>query len=101
MLSNSFGLTPYNPYAELGMWDGEWDAIVLSEQVGVRKPDPAIYLHTLDSLQLPAEDCVFVDDHAVNLPPAEALGIRTIHHTDAAETVAQLDALLDCATSTA
>lgn len=94
MLSNSFGLTPYNPYAALGMWDGEWDAIVLSEQVGVRKPDKAIYEHTLDLLGLPGEDCVFVDDHAQNLPPATALGIRTIHHTDADVTVAQLDALL-------
>jgi putative hydrolase of the HAD superfamily len=101
MLSNSFGLVPFNPYAELGMWHGEWDAIVLSEQIGVRKPDPEIYLHTLDQLQLPGGDCVFVDDHAANLPPAEALGIRTIHHIDAAETVAQLDTLLGCATSAA
>jgi putative hydrolase of the HAD superfamily len=98
MLSNSFGVTPFNPYQALGMWDGQWDAIVLSEQVGVRKPDPRIYLHTLEQLQLPGEDCVFVDDHAVNLPPAEALGIRTIHHTDAAATVEQLDVLLGCAT---
>ncbi|WP_329137330.1 HAD family phosphatase [Streptomyces sp. NBC_01476] len=99
MLSNSFGITPFNPYEALGMWDGEWDAIVLSEQIGVRKPDPGIYLHTLDLLQLPGDDCVFVDDHAVNLPPAEALGIRTIHHTDATATVAQLDELLACATA--
>lgn len=97
MLSNSFGITPYNPYAALGMWDGEWDAIVLSEQIGVRKPHPGIYQHTLDALQLTGEECVFVDDHAENLPPAQALGIRTIHHTDAAATVAQLDALLGCA----
>jgi putative hydrolase of the HAD superfamily len=50
MLSNSFGLTPFNPYAALGMWDGEWDAIVLSEQLGVRKPHPAIYEYTLQQL---------------------------------------------------
>jgi putative hydrolase of the HAD superfamily len=68
--------------------------IVLSERLGVRKPDPGIYLHTLELLQLPAEDCVFVDDRAVNLPPAAALGIRTVHHTDAAVTVSRLDALL-------
>jgi putative hydrolase of the HAD superfamily len=95
MLSNSFGLSPFNPYEALGMWGGEWDAIVLSEQLGVRKPDPAIYQHTLEQLQLAGDECVFVDDHAVNLPPAEALGIRTIHHTDATVTVAQLDALLE------
>ncbi|MFC4035044.1 hypothetical protein ACFO3J_26755 [Streptomyces polygonati] len=39
-------------------------------------------------------DCLFVEDRAVSLPSAAALGIRTIHHTDAAATVAQLDALL-------
>jgi putative hydrolase of the HAD superfamily len=97
MLSNSFGLTPFNPYEALGMWDGEWDAVVLSEQIGVRKPDPAIYLHTLEQLQLPGDACVFVDDHAENLPPAEALGIRTIHHTDATATVARLEELLGLA----
>ncbi|WP_042366867.1 HAD family hydrolase [Streptacidiphilus neutrinimicus] len=98
MLSNSFGLTPYNPYAALGMWDGKWDAIVLSEQVGVRKPDTAIYQHTLDLLQLNGDECVFVDDHEHNLPPAAELGMHTIHHTDAEDTVAQLDALLGCVT---
>lgn len=96
MLSNSFGIEPYNPYAALGMWDCGWDATVLSEQVGVRKPDPAIYLHTLELLGLTGEECVFVDDHAQNLLPAAALGIRAIHHTDAAATVAELDSLLAC-----
>lgn len=95
MLSNSFGLTPFNPYEALGMWNGKWDAIVLSEQLGVRKPDPAIYAHTLEQLGLSGADCVFVDDRAANLPPAEALGIRTIHHSEVAVTIAQLDALLD------
>ncbi|RYJ30686.1 hypothetical protein CU044_1029 [Streptomyces sp. L-9-10] len=38
---------------------------------------------------------MFVDDHAENLPPAEALGIHTIHHTtDPAATAALLDSLL-------
>lgn len=94
MLSNSFGLTPYNPYAALGLWGPDhWDAMVLSETVGVRKPEPGIYQHTLDLLGLPAEQCVFVDDRAQNLPPAAELGIHTLHHTDAEATVARLDAL--------
>ncbi|MFD9562185.1 HAD family hydrolase [Streptomyces sp. NPDC059994] len=98
MLSNSFGLVPFNPYKELGMWDGPdglFDAVILSEHVGVRKPAPAIYQRALDALELTGPECVFVDDHAENLPPAQALGIHTIHHTTEPEaTAAKLDILL-------
>lgn len=93
LLSNSFGLEPFNPYAELGMYEG-WDAMILSELEQVRKPSPIIYQRCLDALGLTGPECVFVDDHAKNLPPAEALGITTIHHTDPDDTVRQLDALL-------
>ncbi|WP_432586821.1 HAD family phosphatase [Streptomyces sp. HD1123-B1] len=100
MLSNSFGLEPFNPYEALGMWEDEFDAVVLSERAGVRKPSPAIYQLALDALGLPGPECVFVDDHAHNLPPAEALGIRTLHHTtDPESTAAQLNALLVPATA--
>jgi len=95
MLSNSFGLEPYNPYEALGMWEDTFDAVVLSEREGIRKPSSVIYQRALDALDLTGPECVFVDDHAQNLPPAEALGIRTIHHTTAPEaTAAQIDALL-------
>lgn len=95
MLSNSFGLEPFNPYEALGMWEDKFDAVVLSELAGVRKPSPAIYQLALNALGLTGAECVFVDDHAHNLSPAEALGIRTIHHTtDPESTAAQLNALL-------
>ncbi|MEU9781475.1 HAD-IA family hydrolase [Streptomyces phaeochromogenes] len=97
MLSNSFGLEPYNPYEALGLWEDAFDAVILSEREGERKPSAFIYQRALDVLGLIGPECVFVDDHAENLPPAEALGIRTIHHTtDPAGTAAQLDALLEC-----
>lgn len=67
LLSNSFGLDPFNPYEHVGVWD-LFDVHVVSELVGMAKPDPAIYQLTLERLGLPAERCVFVDDHAVNLP---------------------------------
>jgi putative hydrolase of the HAD superfamily len=77
MLSNSFGLDPYDPYAACGVWD-LFDVTVVSELEGIAKPDPAIYRLALDRLGLPGEDCVFVDDYPANLPPAEALGITTV-----------------------
>lgn len=90
LLSNSFGLHPYNPYKALGLYGDFFDAMVLSEVVGVRKPSPGIYQHALDALGLTGPECVFVDDHEENLPPAAMLGIRTIHHTTDPETTAGL-----------
>ncbi|MFI6893684.1 MULTISPECIES: HAD-IA family hydrolase [Streptomyces] len=93
LLSNSFGLEPFNPYAHAGVWD-LFDVHVVSEVVGLAKPDPAIYQLTLDRLGLPGPACVFVDDHPVNLPPAEALGITSVLATTENETVDELEDLL-------
>ncbi|GLF96857.1 HAD-IA family hydrolase [Streptomyces yaizuensis] len=93
LLSNSFGLDPHDPYAHAGIWD-LFDVHVLSETVGMAKPDPAIYRHTLDLLGLPGGACVFADDHAPNLAPAAALGITTVHVTGEREAVADLESLL-------
>ncbi len=93
LLSNSFGLDPFNPYEHVGIWD-LFDVHVVSELVGMAKPEAAIYELALERMGLPAEQCVFVDDHAVNLPPAADLGIATVHVTDEDEAVAELEALL-------
>ncbi|MFE2850101.1 HAD-IA family hydrolase [Streptomyces lavendulae] len=93
LLSNSFGLDPFNPYRHAGIWD-LFDVHVVSELVGLAKPDPAIYELTLSRMGLAPAECVFVDDHAVNLPPAAALGITTVHAQDEQEAVARLEDLL-------
>ncbi|UED85507.1 HAD family hydrolase [Streptomyces profundus] len=93
MLSNSFGLAPYDPYAHTDVWN-LFDVTVISEREGVAKPEPAIYQLMLDRLGLPGADCVFVDDQARNLPPAEALGMTTLLATDEGSTVARLTDLL-------
>ncbi|WP_323379975.1 HAD family hydrolase [Streptomyces alkaliphilus] len=95
MLSNSFGLTPFNVYKELGMWEGFTDVVVLSEEEGVRKPSPEIYRRTVERMGLAPEECVFVDDHERNLPPAEAMGITCVHATDATLTEARVRELLN------
>ena len=41
----------------------------------------------------PAE-CVYVDDLPFNLPPAEELGMATVHHVGAEQTIAELERLL-------
>ena len=42
------------------------------------KPSPEIYRFMLNKLQLPANECVFIDDRRRNLAPAAELGIETI-----------------------
>jgi epoxide hydrolase-like predicted phosphatase len=72
-----------------------FDAWVISSEVGLRKPDPAIYELAAERLGLPPAACVLVDDLPGNLKPARALGMATVlHRGDAAATLAELDALL-------
>ncbi|RBM22433.1 HAD-IA family hydrolase [Streptomyces sp. PT12] len=96
MLSNSFGLDPYDPYGHVGVWD-LFDVAVISEREGIAKPDPAIYQRVLERMELTGAECVFVDDAQVNLPPAHAYDITTVHadpNADRAVTVARVAALL-------
>ena len=55
----------------------EVDAIVLSFEVGVAKPDPGIYRAALSAVGARPEEAVFVDDQAWYCEGAEALGIRS------------------------
>ena len=42
------------------------DILVVSGDVGVHKPDPALFTYTADKLGLKPEECVYVGDHPVN-----------------------------------
>ena len=88
VLSNSWANTYPDDIAELV------DAVVISGEVGLRKPDPKIYRLVLDQLGLPARRCVFVDDAPINVDAATALGMTAIRHRDAAGTRAELAALI-------
>jgi HAD superfamily hydrolase (TIGR01509 family) len=55
-----------------------FDAVVLSFEVGARKPDPAIYLEALGRLGRPPGDAVFVDDQPAYCDGAAAVGIDTL-----------------------
>jgi epoxide hydrolase-like predicted phosphatase len=93
LLSNSWGDGDYDPY---GGYDLEalFDAVVISGDAEVRKPDLAIYLLAAAELGLQPQECVFVDDTAANLPPAEALGMATVHFTDPDKGMAEIRRLL-------
>ncbi|MFF3503245.1 HAD-IA family hydrolase [Streptomyces sp. NPDC003247] len=93
ILSNSVGPAPWNLYDGHEL-EGRYDAVVLSEDHGTRKPEPEIFRIVLDRLGLSAEDCVFVDDTEQHLRPAADLGFATVHAVEPAGTVAALEALL-------
>jgi epoxide hydrolase-like predicted phosphatase len=90
LISNSWGATNYEMERFPQMFDG-W---VISGEEGVRKPDPTIYALGAERIGLGPEDCVFVDDLRGNLKPARAMGMATVHHVSAAETIPQLEDLL-------
>lgn len=58
--------------------EDEVDAVVLSFEVGVAKPDSAIYLAALERLGVGAADAVFVDDQDEYCAGAEAVGMRAL-----------------------
>lgn len=90
LLSNSWG----NDYLR-DDWDTLFDAVVISGEVGMRKPEPEIYLHTLDLLGCVPEEAVFVDDLARNVHGAVAVGITGVHHRSYAETIIELEVLFE------
>jgi putative hydrolase of the HAD superfamily len=90
LLSNSWGLEGY-PVEDL---DRIFDVLVISGEVGLRKPDPRIYLHAAHLIDTPPERCAFVDDLPRNVEAAQELGMFGVHHTDAATTAAELERFL-------
>jgi putative hydrolase of the HAD superfamily len=62
----------------LGIAD-EFDHIFNSAEMGLIKPQPAVFRAVLQALQLPPEAVLFVDDHAGHVSAAESLGI--VGHT--------------------
>ena len=76
--------------------DELFEVVVDSSEVGMRKPNPAIFHHTLELLGGIAPDAaVFVDDHPGNVAGAERAGLHAILFDDIDRALAELDVLLD------
>ena len=92
LLSNSWG--PTGASYDTTLFEQLFDVLVISGELGVRKPDQAIYDIALERMGLEASELVFVDDLPGNLKPARAMGIATVAHRDPATTIAELAELL-------
>lgn len=77
MISND--LAEWSAYLrEIFDLDRYFKAIIISGEVGHRKPDPQIFRIFLDKVQARASDCVLVDDRPRNIHAAHELGFKTI-----------------------
>jgi 2-haloacid dehalogenase len=66
--------------------------VAVSGHLKMAKPAPEIYLHLLEIIDLPAEDCAFIDDSLPNIETANRLGIKGIHFRNDGTTAARLKA---------
>jgi putative hydrolase of the HAD superfamily len=90
LLSNSWGMADYPRH----LFPGMFDVVVISGEVGMRKPEERIFRHAAGLLGLEPSECVFVDDIEANVAAAEAIGMTAILHHDPAVTLARLGELL-------
>jgi putative hydrolase of the HAD superfamily len=90
LISNSWGTTRYPRELLAEIFDG----VVISGEVGIRKPAARIYELGAEAIDRAPTECVFVDDLPFNLPPAVELGMATVHHTSAESTIPELERLL-------
>jgi putative hydrolase of the HAD superfamily len=91
LLSNSWGFGDYPRH----LFPELFDVVVLSGEVGMRKPEERIFQHAAGLLGLAPDECVFIDDIQANMLAAEETGMLGILHVTPAETARQLAGLLE------
>lgn len=79
--SSFFERKIYTTYPE---FKSLFDTIVISSTVGMVKPDPEIYLHTLAAVGSKPEEGVFIDDSQTNVDSAINLGMQGFFYTTSA-----------------
>ncbi|MEX2006722.1 MAG: HAD-IA family hydrolase [Candidatus Saccharimonadales bacterium] len=76
-----------------------FDGIVVSHQVGVAKPEAAVYQKSLQNLGVRAEEAVFIDDTEVFCQAARAVGMKAIYYQNFEQMKKELENLLNGAGS--
>ncbi|WP_203716836.1 HAD family hydrolase [Asanoa siamensis] len=94
ILSNSFVGAREREQAAYGLTDLV-DDCVYSHEVGLSKPDPALWELTCRRLDVAPQEVVFVDDLPLSVTAARAYGMGAVLFETTAQVIAELDALLD------
>ncbi|MFI0980411.1 HAD-IA family hydrolase [Streptomyces sp. NPDC021093] len=66
-------------------WLGAFEQVICSSEIRTAKPDPDCYLKAVDLLETTVDEVIFIDDREVNVVGAQALGIRSVLFSDAAQ----------------
>jgi putative hydrolase of the HAD superfamily len=90
LISNSVGSDIY----DRALLDELFDAIVISGEVGLHKPQPEIFELGAEQVGVAPERCVFVDDLRENCAGAEAVGMTAVLHRGPDRTLPELERLL-------
>jgi putative hydrolase of the HAD superfamily len=93
LLSNTNDLHAGHFRAQFAATLDHFDALVLSHEVGVRKPDPRIFAHCQEVAGSTAAECVFIDDLPSNVEGARACGWQGIVYHPGLDLRKQLAAL--------
>lgn len=67
-----------------------FDAVVLSGEEGIAKPNPEIFRLMAERLGLDPSECLMIDDIAANCEGAEIAGMQAIHYLDNAQLIDRL-----------
>jgi epoxide hydrolase-like predicted phosphatase len=89
LLSNSWSTAHYDRKLLTELFD----AVVISAEVGLHKPEPEIYLLAAERLDVDPKECIFVDDLKENCDGAERVGMTPLRHRDPSQTIAKLGEL--------
>jgi len=93
ILSNSGDGARREEQARYGFED-DFDPIIYSHEVGLAKPDPAIYELTWTLIGVAPEEMIFIDDTQGHLDAAARLGIHVVRNTEASRTIEAVSELL-------
>ena len=75
-------------------FDDAFDAMIISAEVGVMKPDPRIYQIALERVEAAPEEAIFMDDMAKNIQGAQAIGMVGIRFGERGKALEELRQLL-------
>ncbi len=71
-----------------------FDALVVSAEVGMMKPNAEIYKLTAERLNVLPSECVFTDDSEEYVKAAQAIGMQAIHYRDLVQFKNDLEEIL-------
>jgi len=72
-----------------------FDAMIISAEVGVMKPDPRVYQIVLERLEVHAPQAVFIDDFRHNIEGARSVHMRAVHFRNPEQALSDLEQILN------